>query len=355
MRKCLMKLWKKSVLLILSFILLFTIGACVYGIKMYNDANKTAKDIYHSVGRVSKKRDKAVNIDAKEPFSILLMGIDTGDLGRVDQGRSDTTMVVTINPKEKKSVITSLERDILTPITGKKMDDKLNHAYAYGGAKMSINTVENLLDIPLDYYVSMNMKGLKDLIDAVGGIKVNNPFEFSLDGVVVPKGHITLNGETGLAYARMRKEDPEGDIGRQRRQREVVEKIVQKVMSFDGVKKYKKILNAVKANVITNLTWDDMIDIQSKYMGAFHNIKQMQLQGKVQHIDGVEYQLLNPNKLYNVQTKLRKQLGLAENKKRKMKNKKFYNSYSAYNEETNYENNYNDSVNQNTYQPVENY
>ncbi|MGC3033491.1 LCP family protein, partial [Enterococcus faecalis] len=77
---------------------------------------------------------------------------------------------------------------------------------------------------------------------------------------------------TGLAYARMRHEDPDGVVGRQRRQREVVEKIVRKVMSFDGVSKYRKILDAVEANVKTDLTWHDMMDIQTKYLSAFKTI-----------------------------------------------------------------------------------
>ena len=82
-----------------------------------------------------------------------------------------------------------------------------------------------------------------------------------MDGVHVPVGEQTLNGEKGLAYSRMRHEDPEGDIGRQRRQREVVTKIVNKVLSLDGVSNYRKILKAVENNVTTDLNWDDMLDV----------------------------------------------------------------------------------------------
>lgn len=309
-----MSLKKKVILLTLSLILFSVAGVCAYGIQMYSDATTTVGDVYQSVAHNTTKREQVVNIDAQEPFSVLLMGIDTGDLGRVEQGRADTTMVVTINPQENKSTMISLERDILTELVGNDTTDKLNHAYAYGGVKMAIDTVENLLDIPIDSYVSINMKGLKDLIDAVGGIEVNNTLgEFTLDGIVVPAGEITLDGTTGLAYARMRKEDPEGDIGRQRRQREVVEKIVNKIISLDGISKYRAILDAVKDNVKTDLTWDDMIDVQKKYMSAFKNIDSLQLAGEDITIDGIYYQLLDSDELYNVQTQLRKQLGLSEN------------------------------------------
>ena len=85
-----MKLWKKVVLGFLSVLLVVVAGVCAYGIKMYSDANSTINGIYQSVNRKSNKGATA-NIDAQEPFSVLLMGIDTGDLGRTEQGRSDTT------------------------------------------------------------------------------------------------------------------------------------------------------------------------------------------------------------------------------------------------------------------------
>lgn len=96
-----MNLWKKVILTTLGLVLISVAGLCAYGIKMYSDASGTVKGVYESIDRTSKRRETAVNIDAQEPFSVLLMGIDTGDLGRTEQGRSDTTMVVTINPKEK--------------------------------------------------------------------------------------------------------------------------------------------------------------------------------------------------------------------------------------------------------------
>lgn len=96
-----MNLWKKVILTALGLVLVSVAGICAYGIKMYSDASGTVEGVYESIDRTSKRRETAVNIDAQEPFSVLLMGIDTGDLGRTEQGRSDTTMVVTINPKEK--------------------------------------------------------------------------------------------------------------------------------------------------------------------------------------------------------------------------------------------------------------
>ena len=308
-----MSRWKKIIIGLLVLLNLVVGGITYYAVQVTADASKMVDSIRQTVKRTSLKRESGEkpNINDAEPFSILLAGVDTGDLGRSDQGRSDSMMVVTINPKQKKSTIVSLDRDILAKIVGYGTNDKLNHAYAFGGVEMSMDTIETLLDIPLDHYVSINMRGLKDLIDAVGGIEVNNKIDFTLDGIHVKKGKQTLNGEEGLAYARMRYEDPEGDVGRQRRQREVVTKILRKAMSIDGVGNYRKILKAVEKNMVTDLSWDDMMDIGTNYLSAFDTIKQRQLVGKSQMIDDVYYQILGTNELLSIQNTLKKQLGQA--------------------------------------------
>ena len=270
-----MRLYQKVILGLLGLVAVSIVGVTVYGMKVYDDTNKTFNNITQSADRKTKKRETAVSIEDREPFSILLLGIDTGALGRTEQGRSDSMMVVTV-----------------------------------GGEAMSMDSVENLLDIPIDHYVTINMQGMRDLIDAVGGIEVTNKIDFTLEGVHVPKGTITLDGKTGLAYARMRKQDPEGDIGRQKRQREVVTKIVKKVMSLDGVSNYQKILKAVEKNSKTDLTWDDMMDIATNYLPAFTTIDQEQLQGEGQMMNGVYYQLLGINQLLEMQNKLKEQLNL---------------------------------------------
>ncbi|MGO3115464.1 LCP family glycopolymer transferase [Enterococcus pseudoavium] len=307
-----MSRWKKFVIGLLIVINLFVGGITYYAVQVTNDASKMVDNIRQTVKRTSLKRadGNQPNIDNAEPFSILLAGVDTGDLGRSDQGRSDSMMVVTINPKQKKSTIVSLDRDILAKIVGYGTNDKLNHAYAFGGVEMSMDTIETLLDIPLDHYVSINMRGLKDLIDAVGGIEVDNKIDFTLDGVHVKKGKQTLDGEKGLAYARMRYEDPKGDVGRQKRQREVVTKILRKAMSINGVGNYKKILKAVEKNMTTDLSWEDMMDIGTNYLPAFDTIKQKQLVGKSQMIDEIYYQILGTRELLDIQNTLKKQLSI---------------------------------------------
>ena len=104
----------------------------------------------------------------------------------------------------------------------------------------------------------------------------------------------------------MRHEDPKGDIGRQARQREVVTKIVNKVLSSDGVSNYRKILKAVEKNITTDLDWDDMLDVATNYTPAFETIKQDQLQGKDATIDSIYYQILGENDLFKYPKRIEK-------------------------------------------------
>ncbi|MFS1663303.1 biofilm formation/cell division transcriptional regulator BrpA [Streptococcus sp. zg-JUN1979] len=267
------------------------------------------------------------SISENKPISILLMGVDTGTYGRTDtwEGNSDTMIVVTVNPKTKKTTMTSLERDIYTELTGPSDNDmngvaaKLNAAYAAGGAEMALMTINALLNMNIDYYMQMNMQGLVDLVNAVGGITVTNHFDFPISIVenepdytaTVEPGTHKINGDQALVFARMRYDDPEGDYGRQKRQREVIQKVMQKILSLDSVASYRKILSAVSSNMQTNIEINSStIPSLLGYADALKSIKSYQLEGEGQDIDGVSYQLTTDDHLLSVQNRIKKALGL---------------------------------------------
>ena len=177
--------------------------------------------------------------------------------------------------KKKQTTLVSIPRDTETKIvsttnSSKNRITKINAAYAYGGVEMTIDTVENFLNIPIDYYVEVNMEGFKDIVNAVGGIDVDNKYAFELDGVTLKTGPQHLNGLQALEYARMRHQDPRGDFGRQERQREVITKVIHKGASISTLTNYNNILTALENNIETNLTMDDII----RY--SINNINQLQ-------------------------------------------------------------------------------
>ncbi|WP_429861268.1 LCP family protein [Enterococcus faecalis] len=296
---------KKIFAIIFGIILVLFLAVVGMGAKLYWDVSKSMDKTYETVERSKKSQ---VNLNNKEPFSVLLLGIDTGDDGRVEQGRSDTTIVATVNPRDNQTTLVSLARDTYVDIPGQGKQDKLNHAYAFGGASLAMDTVENYLNIPINHYVSINMAGLKELVNAVGGIEVNNNLTFSQDGYDFTIGKISLDGEQALSYSRMRYEDPNGDYGRQERQRKVIEGIVQKVLSLNSVSNYQEILTAVSDNMKTDLSFDDMKKIALDYRSAFGKVKQDQLQGTGFMQDGVSYQRVDEQELTRVQQELKNQL-----------------------------------------------
>ena len=190
-------------------------------------------------------------LEAGEPVSILLLGVDTGDLGRTEQGRSDSMVVVTINPHTQKTTLLSIPRDTYTEIIGYGTSDKINHAYALGGTAMSINSVQQMLDIPIDFYVMVNMAGIQEIVDAVGGITVESPLAFNQNGYDFVQGTNQLDGEAALAFARMRYEDPAGDTGRQARQRQVIEGVIRKLATPETLLNYQAVLETLSANMQT--------------------------------------------------------------------------------------------------------
>ncbi|GAA2915805.1 LCP family glycopolymer transferase [Enterococcus pseudoavium] len=299
----------KKVLFTLLGILIAIILAIVgVGAKMYHDVKSTADDAYETVKREGSTDKRQVNLSEKEPFSILLLGVDTGALGRTEQGRSDTMMVATVNPTANQSLLVSLPRDTYTEIIGRNTKDKMNHAYAFGGAAMSMDTVENLLGIPINHYITINMQGIESLVDAVDGIEVDNPFEFTYEGTTFPKGKQELDGELALKYSRMRHDDPDGDYGRQERQRQIITGVAKKVLSTQGLTNYQSILTTMGENVKTDLSFQDMRTLMEDYRAAFGNIKTDQMKGEGFMQDGVSYQRIDPSELKRVQDELKEQL-----------------------------------------------
>lgn len=173
----------------------------------------------------------------------------TAEEERTETGRSDTIIVCTVNPNTKTATLLSIPRDTYSEIMGYgdlydyygDYYDKMNHTYAFGGTEMSINTVQEFLNIPIDYYVEVNFDGLVDIVDAVRGIEITSPLTFDFYGPQFIEGETRiLTGFEALQFARMRKQDPDGDLGRQKRQQMVIKAILDKVLTMGTVVNYKK-------------------------------------------------------------------------------------------------------------------
>ncbi|MCT2534189.1 LCP family protein [Aquibacillus koreensis] len=283
-------IWVK---LILSTVLLVVLSVGGYSLTVYQNAKETVNEhLYHQVETIDREVVKT-KVKAQQSLNVLLLGVDERSY---DRGRSDAMMVLSLDPSEDKAQLISIPRDTRTEIVGRGTEDKINHAYAFGGPDMSIASVENLLDIELDYYVRVNMEGLAELVDAVGGITIENDIAFQDFQI----GTLQLTGEEALSYVRMRKQDPRGDFGRTERQRKVIQGIIDQGATIGSVTKINDLLGVLGENVATNMDFDDMKNVMFNYKDTRKNFSTYQLQGSGTYIDGIYYMTVTDEEVEKV-------------------------------------------------------
>lgn len=260
-----------KVLIALLLIIALTIGG--YFVYLYVQAKQSASEAHDGMEyEKSDLRDE--DIDPKlDNFSMLLMGIDSSETrGSDDEARTDALMVATFNKEHKSVKLLSIPRDSLVDIPdyedldGEEQEGyatKINHAHAMGGPSLTVDTVEETLDIPIDYYARVNFDAFMDVIDVLDGIDFDVPYDFEeqdssdkADTIALQKGEQTLDGEEALALARTRKMD--SDMERGKRQQEIVQAIADKTLSAKSVLKYGDLMNAVGSNMKTNMEFKDM-------------------------------------------------------------------------------------------------
>ncbi|MHA7139596.1 LCP family protein [Rossellomorea arthrocnemi] len=302
----------KRIILLFSFFLLLL---CAYGgyviFSAYEAANKSFSELDR--GDKSKLREEAVQVQ-KDPFSILIMGVEDYSSGGA-HGRTDSLMVATLNPKDQSVKLLSIPRDTLVEIGDTYEEDKINHAYASGGKEATIESVENLLGIPIDYYVTVGFDSFKDIIDEVGGVNVDVPFDFyeksdeDNQKIYFTEGLMKLDGEEALAYARMRKQDPRGDYGRNDRQKQILEATLDKLLSPSTVTKLDDIAQHIGNNVQTNMKVSQALAIQTKYPDFDPSkIEKLSLEGYDEYINDIFYFVPDETKLEELKAQLNKHL-----------------------------------------------
>ena len=262
---------------IILFIFLIILAVIAYFvIDVYWRANSAFKEMYEPIGVTLDIPD--IRDDeglppmelGEDPFSILILGLD--------DGRSDAIMVATVNPSLDTTYLLSIPRDTMVTIPGHHTT-RINHAFAYGGIDLSVVTVQNFLNIPIDYHVSLYMGEFHSLVDAFGGVTVyNDTVEFSMGGYHFPLGEIHLTGSQAYYYARMRMEDPRGIHGREERQRDILGAMANEMAGVTVVTRYQQILDSVGDHMRTNVSLNEMVTMSLGYNRALRNITNLNLQ-----------------------------------------------------------------------------
>ena len=223
--------------------------------------------IYNSVSSFNKGNNKSTTGNINKPFTVLLMGVDStsNKLDKKTVGNSDSLMVVSYNPKTLNATMLSIPRDSYVKLacTGKKT--KITHA-GWKGEECVEETIEDFLDINIDYYVKVNFKALVRIVDTMGGIEVEVPKDLCTDSssrkgkVCIKKGKQTLNGEEALVLSRNRKQLANGDIDRGLNQQLVIKAIMNKAgKTITSTSKMRSMLDAISDNIDTNFTTNEIL------------------------------------------------------------------------------------------------
>lgn len=244
------------------------ISAASYeGLKGEHSELETDTRILYTLKVPVETEDKTSAVDVtKEPFNVYISGIDVeGDISTVS--RTDVNMIATVNPVTHEVLLTSIPRDYYVNLPSKGAKDKLTHSGLYG-IQETIGAVEDIMGIDINYYVRVNYTTVVKLVDAIGGIQVDSPYEFTTSGMQSLNGHHfvkginNLDGRAALAFCRERHSFLNGDMQRNENQQLVMEGILRKALSSTTIlTSYTSILDAVRGNMETNMSPDQMSDI----------------------------------------------------------------------------------------------
>lgn len=276
----------------------------IYLFYLYDKVGDTVDTMHEPLARdENPERQKELDsiFSNTKSINILLLGVDERTN---DKGRSDTMILMSLNPKTNSMKMLSIPRDTYVNIPGKGMD-KINHAYAFGDSGLSVQTVEQNFDVPVHFYVKVNMEGFQQGVDALGGVTVTNTIEFSQGGKHFTKGDIHLDGQEALKYIRKRKGMPGGDLGRNDRQRSVIKSAISEAASFSSITKVTNILDILGGNVKTDLQFEQMQTLFTDYRKTRNNTDTMEITGSGEFIRDVWYYIVPDEEMNRVTTEIK--------------------------------------------------
>lgn len=289
---------KRKIILIILAVIMFVIAFFLFDV--FRRTNSAFKEMFQPLDSVNM-REEQINL-GEDPFTVLILGLD--------EVRTDSMMIATVNPNLGSTYLVSIPRDTMVDIPGYDTT-RINHAYAYGGIDMSVNTVQDLLNVPIDYYVTLDMEQFPALVDAFGGLTVdNNTVAFSMGGYDFPLGEVHLTGSSAYYYARMRFDDPNGDFGRQERQRDILDAMAEELVGVTVVTRYQQILDSVGDSMTTNVTLNEMVSMSINYTTALRNITNLDLRAPGEMVNGMYLIPIPEEQRLEMSTTLRNHLEL---------------------------------------------
>lgn len=235
---------------------------------------------------------------SKDSINFLLMGVDSKNVKEDSKTRSDTLMVFNVDKSTGKISILSIPRDTRVAIEGRKNKEKINHAHAYGGPELTLDTVSNLLNLDLDYYVVADYNFVKEFVDLIGGVKIDVPMDMYYEDptadppllIDLKEGSQTLDGDKSLQYLRFRKGYKNADLGRIEAQQGFMKSLVERTLRPINIFKIPQMYSAYNDYINTNIPLATI----AKYGLKFNkydiaNMHTETLPGEAKTIGGISY------------------------------------------------------------------
>ncbi|MCJ0921506.1 LCP family protein [Mammaliicoccus sciuri] len=322
-----MKRFAKIGLLLMSIVLM--ILPVVFGLMLYLETKGAINDSFlDSKKSKSSLRDKPVD-PSLDHVSVLFLGVDDSTSRReggqkANQSRTDAMIYTTFNRDKKQIRMVSIPRDTLSYIPAVKYYDKITHAHAIDGPEGSMESVESTLNVPVDYYARINMEAFVEVVDELGGIEYNVPFDLNEPNtedkgrIKVKKGKRNLSGDEALAVVRSRKQD--SDLERGKRQMEMIKAIIKKAQETNSINKLDDLVKIVGKNAKHNFSFEDIQNLATTYSSSKVKIKTEQVTGTDANFNGVYFFNPDLDNLLELSNKLRKDLNLPKTKKTELMN-----------------------------------
>lgn len=290
------------------FLVLFVVFSMIFSTVMYaffkNDVDQAVDD-----NKPSPQDDfESLDVSSyKDRVNVLLMGVDVLENEGDGKGtRTDTIMVLSLDPVTKTGYILSLPRDTRVKLANGGGYDKVNHAHSYGGTELAISTIKDFLQIPIHHYVKLDYRALFKTVDDLGGIEVDVPIDMNYKdsrstpplNVNLKKGVQTLNGEQAMGFVRFRKGYPNQDLGRIQAQQAFMDALIKKMTSPASIMNIPNYIDTMSKYVETDMDIKTMLIVAKQALSIDANrIEKKTVPGEPDMIDGVSYYEPNQQEL----------------------------------------------------------
>ncbi|MCQ9279010.1 LCP family protein [Staphylococcus borealis] len=310
----------KYFMMLLTLVLI--VVPVIFIINLYKTSESAMQDSYDKTDskRQSSIREGKVN-PSKDAVSILFLGIDDNEGRRkngqtTEHSRTDSMILSTFSPDKRQIRLLSIPRDTISYIPKVGYYDKITHAHAYGGPVAAMDSVEATLNVPVDFYVRVNMDAFVEAVDELGGIYYDVPYDLNEPNtddsgrIKIKKGYQKLNGDEALAVARTRHHD--SDLKRGERQMDLIKLLFQKAKSLDSYDKLDDLVQIVGKNAKHNLTASEIKSLASMYLSDDIEFKTSQLKGEDDYLQNIYYYNPSVSNIMKYSNILRSDLGLSK-------------------------------------------